>query len=100
MSISYMGLRGPVPLWRVCHIMVTWLPGGTKAILSCVSTGTLSGGAVATGVGDAVGRCVGGGVDGIAVAVEAAVAAVVGLGVVAGARVAVACWAGAAVGAV
>ena len=81
---------GPVPLWKVCHIIVVWCAGGSVTTLSLGETGTRATAAVgvAAGVGLAVacgvGVAVGGGaaVAGVAAArVGALVAAAVGAGV-------------------
>ena len=69
---------GPVPLWKVCHIIVVWCAGGSVTTLSLGETGTRAAATVgvAAGVGLAVacgvGVAVGGGA---AVAVAAGVAA-------------------------
>ena len=64
---------GPVPLWKVCHIIVTWCAGGSVATLSLGETGTRVtatvgvevgvGLAVACGVGAVVGATVGAGAE-------------------------------------
>ena len=76
---------GPVPLWKVCHIIVVWCAGGSVTTLSLGETGTLAaatvgvaagvGLAVACGVGAVVGATVGAGVDGAIVAAGAIVGA-------------------------
>ena len=84
---------GPVPLWKVCHIMVTWCAGGSVATLSLGETGTL--GTAAVGVGAGVGLAVACGV-GAAVGAGAAVAVAVGVAAGAGALVAAVVGAGVA----
>ena len=64
---------GPVPLWKVCHIIVVWCAGGSVTTLSLGETGTLAAATV-----------------GVAAGVGLAVACVVGVAVGAGAAVAVA----------
>ena len=69
---------GPVPLWKVCHIIVVWCAGGSVTTLSLGETGTRATAAVgvAAGVGLAVACAVGAAVGGgAAVAVAAGVAA-------------------------
>jgi hypothetical protein len=70
---------GPVELWKVFHIIVTWCPGGTMATCNRGFTGSMAAGAI---VAVAVGIAVGAGVGAIVAA---------GAGVAAGACVAGAC---------
>ena len=78
---------GPVPLWKVCHIIVVWCAGGSVVTLSLGETGTLAaatvgvaagvGLAVACGVGAVVGATVGAGAEVAGVAAAARVGALV-----------------------
>ena len=78
---------GPVPLWKVCHIIVVWCAGGSVTTLSLGETGTLAaatvgvaagvGLAVACGVGAVVGATVGAGAEVAGVAAAARVGAMV-----------------------
>ena len=84
---------GPVPLWKVCHIIVVWCAGGSVTTLSLGETGTLATATVgvAAGVGLAV-ACVVGAVVGATVGAGAEVAGVAAARV--GAMVAVPAGAG------
>jgi hypothetical protein len=71
---------GPVELWKVFHIIVTWCPGGTMATCNRGFTGSMAAGAI---VAVAVGIAVGAGVGAI-VAAAVAGACVAGACVAAG----------------